>query len=300
MTLLQDPPTRTGHPPAPGAAVGPAASSAAPGGPGGSGGPGGPGGRGVRPGLLRFTASVGRGLEVLAEDRLWSLSDAEVGQALVELTRQAAQLEELRLRVLVEADARRVGADQGATSACAWLAHQTKETVQGVFADLRLGQTMAEEFETTRAAMAGRLTTAAAGPTGDPSTESADTGDVDAGAVGQGPGSESPEPVEVPVPGVVDAEKARIIIRAVNGLSVEHGDLVTPEVRRRAEAHLVDLAARFDAPTLTKLSKRLIEVVCPEAADAAEGGKLDAEEQAARRKAFLQVRDNGGRVKWSV
>lgn len=93
--------------------------------------------------------------------------------------------------------------------------------------------------------------------------------------------------------GVVDAEKARIVVHAVNDLTAQYGDVVTPEVRRAAEAHLVDLAARFDAPTLRQLAKRLIEVVCPEAADAAEGNKLDAEEQAARRTAYLSIRDHG-------
>jgi hypothetical protein len=34
---------------------------------------------------------------------------------------------------------------------------------------------------------------------------------------------------------------------------------------------MVDLATKFDAPTLRSLGKRLFEVVCPEAADAAEG-----------------------------
>ncbi|MGZ8742560.1 MAG: hypothetical protein ACXWXO_06540 [Nocardioides sp.] len=38
---------------------------------------------------------------------------------------------------------------------------------------------------------------------------------------------------------------------------------------------------------------RLFEVVCPEAADEAEGKKLEKEEAAARRKAHFSVRDNG-------
>ena len=51
-----------------------------------------------------------------------------------------------------------------------------------------------------------------------------------------------------------------------------------PGPARRAEAHMLDLATEFDAPTLRRLGKRLFEVVCPEAADAAEGRKLAKEE----------------------
>lgn len=256
MTLIQDPPTGAGRVP--------------------SGAGGGPG---SRPSLLVMTGSLDRALDHQVDASFISMTDAEIGEALVDLTRQVARLEELRGRVLLEADARKVGHDQGATSTAAWLAHRTKQTVQAVFADLRLAQALDEEFTLTRTAMAGRLTTAS-------SAES----DAE-----RGNGDEVPEPpLGSPlVPGVVDGEKARIIIRAVRALSAEHGDLVTAEVRERAEAHLVDLAARFDPVTLKKLAKRLVEVVCPEAADAAEGAELDREEQAARRTAFVQVRDNG-------
>ncbi|MFP5253467.1 MAG: DUF222 domain-containing protein [Actinomycetes bacterium] len=289
MTLLQDPPNRTGRVPS-GDAAGPATASSGASGPSGSGGGPGVGGR---PSVLRFADSLDRALESLLEVPVWSMSDAELGEALVALTGEQARLAELRGRVLVEAHARKVGHDEGAASTPAWLAHRTKQTVQGVFADLRLAEALEEQFTLTRAAMAGRLVpntqdiTDASEPqpqTPEPQTPEPRTPELHT------PESE-PEPGMVP--GVVDAEKARIIIRAVNGLSADHGDLVTPEVRRRAEEHLVDLAARFDAPTLRKLAKRLVEVVCPEAADAAEGKKLAAEEAAARRKAFVQLRDNG-------
>ncbi|MFP5253128.1 MAG: DUF222 domain-containing protein [Actinomycetes bacterium] len=230
--------------------------------------------------MLRFTDSLDRALESLVDVPTWSMSDDQLGEALVALTREQARLQELRGRVLLEAHARKVGHAQGASSTPAWLAHQTKQTVQGVFADLRLAEALDEQFTLTRAAMAGRFTAATAAPETPAAPAAPDTADE----------ASQPEPE---VPGIVDAEKARIIIRAVKGLSADYGDLVTPEVRERAEEHLVDLAARFDAPTLNKLAKRLVEVVCPEAADAAEGKKLDAEEQAARGKAYLQIRDNG-------
>ena len=44
---------------------------------------------------------------------------------------------------------------------------------------------------------------------------------------------------------------------------------------------------------MRSLGKRLFEVVCPEAADAAEGKKLAKEEAAARRQAYLTLRDHG-------
>ncbi|HEX6247071.1 MAG TPA: DUF222 domain-containing protein, partial [Nocardioidaceae bacterium] len=64
-------------------------------------------------------------------------------------------------------------------------------------------------------------------------------------------------------------------------------------VELRAEAHLLDLAGEFDATALRRLGRRLFEVVCPEAADRVEGEKLAEEEQRARRKASLTMRDDG-------
>jgi hypothetical protein len=46
-------------------------------------------------------------------------------------------------------------------------------------------------------------------------------------------------------------------------------------------------------PALRRLGKRLFEVVCPEAADAAEGRKLAEEEARARRMSYLSLRENG-------
>jgi hypothetical protein len=92
--------------------------------------------------------------------------------------------------------------------------------------------------------------------------------------------------------GDIDVAKARVVVRAVQALSEEHDDL-PPGTRGRAEAHLVDLARGFDVAVLRRLGKRLFEVVCPEAADAAEGRTLAEEEARARRLAYLNLRDNG-------
>ena len=67
--------------------------------------------------------------------------------------------------------------------------------------------------------------------------------------------------------GLIDVEKAAIVTSAVEALTEEYDDLPAG-TRERAEAHMVDQAKAFDAPTLKQLGKRLFEVVCPEAADA--------------------------------
>ena len=92
--------------------------------------------------------------------------------------------------------------------------------------------------------------------------------------------------------GEIDVAKARVVVRSVEALSEEHDDL-PPGTRGRAEAHLLDLARQYDVPALRRLAKRLFEVVCPEAADAAEGRKLADEEARARRRSYLTLRDNG-------
>jgi hypothetical protein len=56
---------------------------------------------------------------------------------------------------------------------------------------------------------------------------------------------------------------------------------------------MLDLAREFDATALRRLGKRLFEVVCPDAADEAEGRRLAEEEERARRLAFVALRDNG-------
>src|SRR3954468_3737331 len=92
--------------------------------------------------------------------------------------------------------------------------------------------------------------------------------------------------------GTIDVERAGVIVHAVQALSEEHHDL-GGETRVAAEAHLLDLAGRFDAKTLARLGKRLFEGVCPQAAEAAAGRILAGEEDRARRLAYLTLRDNG-------
>lgn len=197
--------------------------------------------------MVRFAASLHGALDRLADTPTWSMSPAEQQETLVELRRQRARLAELELRLLVQADRDQVGADSGATSTPAWLAHATKTTRQAAFRDLHLAKKLDETFPLTRQALAA---------------------------------------------GAIDVEKAGIVTAAVEALTEEFDDL-PPGTRARAEAHLVDQAKAFDAPTLRQLGKRLFEVVCPEAADAAEGKKLEKEEARARALAHFSVRHNG-------
>jgi hypothetical protein len=92
--------------------------------------------------------------------------------------------------------------------------------------------------------------------------------------------------------GRINPDQAHVIVQAVDTLTREHDDLPA-ETEARAEAHLLDLAAQFDAVTLRRLGKRLFEVVCPEAADRAEGEALAKEEERARRSASLTMCSNG-------
>src|SRR5690242_2804418 len=102
--------------------------------PSGSGGPGGPG---VHP-IVGFAESLAAALDRLGAVAAWSMTPQEQRRVLVALKRQQARLAELELRVLTAADRNRVGAECGATSTPAWLAHQTKTTTRAGFADLHL------------------------------------------------------------------------------------------------------------------------------------------------------------------
>ena len=104
-----------------------------------------------RPGhaVVRFAGSLHGALDRLTDTPTWSMSPAEQREALVELARAEARLVELRLRVLVAADRNQVGADSGATSTPAWLAHATKTTRTAAFRDLHLAEKLDDRFDAT-------------------------------------------------------------------------------------------------------------------------------------------------------
>jgi hypothetical protein len=197
--------------------------------------------------VVAFTEALAGALDRLGPVAAWSMTPEEQRRTLVALEHQQARLAELRLRVLAAADRNQVGAESGATSTPAWLAHATATTRLACFRDLHLAEALDGDFEATRRALAA---------------------------------------------GVIDVDKARIVVAAVRELVDDYDEL--PEgVHAAAEAHLLEKAVEFDAPGLRMCGRRLFEVVCPEAADQAEGGKLAAEEEKARRTASLSMRENG-------
>lgn len=89
--------------------------------------------------------------------------------------------------------------------------------------------------------------------------------------------------------GDANTAQARVIAGALDRLPGETPD----EVVELAEQTLVGHAADFGPLQLSRLGARILEVVAPEVADAAEASRLAAEEQAARRKTRLHVRRVG-------
>ena len=89
--------------------------------------------------------------------------------------------------------------------------------------------------------------------------------------------------------GLLAEDQARVVVRAVDALP-ESVDLAD---RARAEKHLLHLAGQHDAAALKHLGRHLFDVLDPEAADEAEGRRLDAEERSAARSTYLQLTDNG-------
>jgi hypothetical protein len=197
--------------------------------------------------VVRFLASLSGALDRVAQVPVWSMTAHEQREALVELAKQQNRLKELELQVLLQGERDDIGADSGAVSAPAWMAHATRTTTASRHRDLHLATKLDATFRLTREALAS---------------------------------------------GQIDVERAGVIIAAVESLTDEYDDL-PPGTSERAEAHLVEQAQAFDAPTLRRLAKRLFEVVCPEAADAAEGRALAKDEAKARALAHFSVHDNG-------
>jgi hypothetical protein len=88
--------------------------------------------------------------------------------------------------------------------------------------------------------------------------------------------------------GRVDVAQATVIVRSIQALPQG----VSVVDRGRAEAHLVRAAGEFDHQALKVLGRRVFEVIDPDAADLAEGARLEAEEAAAARATYLQLSAN--------
>jgi len=93
--------------------------------------------------------------------------------------------------------------------------------------------------------------------------------------------------------GGVLPEQAHVIIDAVQALPDHAG----PDVRRRAEAHLIEQAAVFDARHLRILGRRVLEVLDPAAGEAHQAALLEKEERAAAKvTSFTLTRDGHGKA----
>ncbi len=178
---------------------------------------------------------------------VWSMSSEELGSTLVEVTRLLAQVAQLQLRLLAQAERVEVGVSVGATSAANWLAHETRTTRPAVH-------------------RAARLATALEGHP-----------DVDAALA----------TAELTV------DQAQVIVDAVDDLPTDLVDLVDPDVVAKAETFLLDQARDHDARALRILGRRLLEVLDPDAADAEEARRLEAEEADARAAASFTMADDG-------
>jgi Domain of unknown function (DUF222) len=90
--------------------------------------------------------------------------------------------------------------------------------------------------------------------------------------------------------GTVTAEQARVIVRAVDALPSNVGELA----RGDAEAHLIELAADFDPVELARLGRRVLDVIAPEEADRLLGEQLAREEARAQARVFHRRPDGHG------
>ena len=89
--------------------------------------------------------------------------------------------------------------------------------------------------------------------------------------------------------GTLLTDQARVIVEAVDALPADVETWVPPA----ATAFLLEKAGEHDAKALRVLGRRLLEVIDPEAADAEESRRLEAEEARARAVASLAMSDDG-------
>jgi hypothetical protein len=89
--------------------------------------------------------------------------------------------------------------------------------------------------------------------------------------------------------GRVNLEQAEAILRGLGTLPED----LDPDLAIRAEEHLLELAKDFDAKALRNLSRRLLEVIAPDLADAHEAQLLEREERDAAAAARFSIWEDG-------
>ena len=189
-------------------------------------------------------SSIEATVDDVAQVRCWSLSDAELVALVGAAQRACSRVEELRLRLLAEADRRDAGKVVAATSTAAFLVAGQRTSRRTAGRDVRLAADLDGSCELVRVAL----------------------------GVGR-----------------VNIEQAQVICMALGCLPSE----VSVEERKRAETHLIELAAIHGPEDLRILGRRIGYVIDPDEADAHEGRMLAAEEAQARAKALMTLRPRG-------
>lgn len=83
--------------------------------------------------------------------------------------------------------------------------------------------------------------------------------------------------------------QAQVIAEALDALP----DDLDPQILRRAEVHLIELATRFRPGQLRRLGRRILEVVAPDLAEEIERRRLEDEERRAQETASIVFRRRG-------
>lgn len=104
--------------------------------------------------ILGFTRALGGALDRVLVCEPAFVSVEEKKTVLVELARQKARLDALELKVLAAADRADVGAETGATSTAAWLAHVTRADRPETAAKVKLARALDDHHEATAAGLA--------------------------------------------------------------------------------------------------------------------------------------------------
>ncbi|MDN4162593.1 HNH endonuclease signature motif containing protein [Nocardioides abyssi] len=107
--------------------------------------------------VCRAVAKSHKKVAATAEARLWSMSDTEVSEALVEATRLRARVEALELRLAAEADRRAVGDKVGATDTASWWSHETRQDRPAAKRRMRLAESLDRHAPTSAALAEGAI-----------------------------------------------------------------------------------------------------------------------------------------------
>ena len=93
--------------------------------------------------------------------------------------------------------------------------------------------------------------------------------------------------------GTVSMTHARVIVRSLEDLAGLDDTVIDEATRDKAQQQLVDWAGQFRPNEVRRLGRRVLEVVAPDVADAAEARRLAAEEEHAAKKASLRLQALG-------